>query len=65
MLLLEQEAKGEGDGTSQATIGNNELVLRGQLNNAELVDDESQTNHTWEGEHKERPVLGLGLFAAL
>lgn len=46
MILVQQKAKGEGDGTSQATVGNNELILGGQLDDAELVHDVSQTNHS-------------------
>lgn len=38
VLPLQQEAEGEGDGPSQATVGNNELVLGGQFDDAELVD---------------------------
>lgn len=47
-LLLQQEAKGESDGTSQATVGDNELVLGCQFDDAELVDHVGQTYHTWE-----------------
>lgn len=50
MPLVQQEAKGEGDGTSQATVCHNELVLGGQFDDTELVDHEGQTNHTWEGQ---------------
>lgn len=46
MPLVQQEAKGEGDGTSQATVCHNELVLGGQFDDTELVDHEGQTNHT-------------------
>ena len=48
VVFIEQEAKGEGDGTSEATIGYYELVFGGQFDDAELVDDESQTNNTWK-----------------
>lgn len=41
VILVQQEAEGEGNGTSQATIGNDKLVFRGQLDNSELIDDVS------------------------
>lgn len=59
VILVQQEAKGEGDGTSQATVSHDELVLGGQLDDAELVDHEGQTNHTWEGQCNEKLTLGL------
>lgn len=43
-LVGQQEAQGEGDGASQATVGNDELVLFGQLYNPELIDDEREAN---------------------
>lgn len=46
VLLLKQEAEGEGDGATQAAVGHDELVLGRQLDDAELVDHEGQTNHT-------------------
>lgn len=64
VILVQQEAKGKGNGTSQATVGNDELVFRGQLDNAELVDEVSQNNHTWDGQHNDKPRLGLGLCAS-
>lgn len=48
MLLLQQEAQGEGDGTSEATVRHDELVFGGQFDDTELVDDKGQTNNTWE-----------------
>lgn len=59
VILVQQEAKGKGDGTSQATVGHNELVLGGQLDDTELVDEVGQTDDTWEGQCNERPRLGL------
>lgn len=46
MILLQQEAQGEGDGTSEATVRNDELVFGGQFDDTELVDDKGQTNNT-------------------
>lgn len=46
MFALQQEAKGESDGTSQATVCYNKLIFSGQFDDAELVYDESQTNNT-------------------
>lgn len=54
--IVQQEAEGEGNGASQATIGYNELILGGQLDNAEIVDDVGQANHSYEG-HNEKFVL--------
>lgn len=42
MLLVQEVAQREGDGPPQAAIGNDELVLGGQLDNAELVDEPGQ-----------------------
>lgn len=47
MLLIQQEAQREGDGAAQAAVRNDELVLGGQLDDAELVDKEGQTDNTW------------------
>jgi len=49
-LLVEQEAQREGDGASQAAVGHDELVLGRQLDDAELVDDVGQADHTWGGQ---------------
>lgn len=46
VLLLQQEAQGEGDGTSEAAVRNDELVFGGQFDDAELVDDKGQTDDT-------------------
>lgn len=50
MVLVQQETEGEGNGTSQATVGYDELILGGQLDDAELVDYIGQTNNTWEAQ---------------
>lgn len=63
VVLIQQEAKGEGDGTSEATVRHNELVLGCQLDDAELVDHVGQTNHTWGGNVMRN--LRLGLFVRL
>lgn len=46
MVALQQEAEGEGDGASQATVRDDELIFGGQLDDAKLVYDVSQTNDT-------------------
>lgn len=59
MLLLQQEAQREGDGTTQAAVRNDELVLGGQLDDAELVDKVGQTDNTCEKKRWEKPLLDL------
>jgi hypothetical protein len=49
VLLVQEVAQREGDGPSQAPIGNDELVLGGQLDNAELVDEPGQDQDTCQG----------------
>ena len=49
VLLVQEVAQGEGDGPSQASVGNDELVLGGQLHNSELVDEPGQAQHTCQG----------------
>jgi len=48
--MIQKEATGEGNGSSQSTIGDDELILGGQFDYAELVDYVRQTNHTWKRE---------------
>lgn len=52
MLLVQEVAQREGDGPSQAPIGNYELVLGGQLDNAELVDEPGQDQDTCQGRQR-------------
>ena len=49
VLLVQEVAQGEGDGPSQAPVGNDELVLGGQLHDAELVDKPGQDQHACQG----------------
>lgn len=58
LALGQQEPQWEGYGTSQATVGHNELVLFGQLYNAEFINDGGETDHSWntqtdEGDEEE------------
>lgn len=46
VLLIQEVAQGEGNGPSKAPIRDDELVLGGQLDNAELVDEPGQDQHT-------------------
>lgn len=55
MIFIQQEAQGEGDGSSQATVGYDELVLGGEFDDAEVVDDEGQAHHAY-GEVTQRDV---------
>lgn len=59
VLLLQQEAQREGDGAAQAAVRNDELVFGGQLDNAELVDKEGQTDNTWGQKKTGRTFTGL------
>lgn len=43
----QQEPQREGDGASQATVGDDELVLLGQLHNTEFIDDERESDDAW------------------
>lgn len=52
VVLVQQVAQGEGNGPSQATVGHNELVLGGQLDDAELVDDKGKAHHAWGRERE-------------
>lgn len=47
LALRQQEPKWEGYSTTQATVGNNELVLFGQLHNPELINNKCKTNDSW------------------
>lgn len=49
VLLVQEVAQREGDGPSQAAIGDDELVLGGQLDNAELVDEPGQDQDACQG----------------
>lgn len=68
MLLVQEVAQREGDGPSQAPIGDDELVLGGQLHDAELVDEPGQAQHAQhagdeaeeEGADDEGPVPVVG-----
>ena len=53
MVTLQQEAEGESDGASQATVRNYKLIFGGQFDDAELVYDESQTDNTCDKYVKE------------
>lgn len=45
MVIGQQEAQGVGNGPSQATVRHDELVLFGQLDDAELVNDVREAHH--------------------
>lgn len=47
LIVGQQEPQWEGYGASQATVGNDELVLFGQLHNPEFIDDVCQANDSW------------------
>ena len=49
VLLVQEVAQREGDGPSQAPIGDDELVLGGQLHDTELVDEPGQAQHPCRG----------------
>lgn len=51
-MRIQQEAEGKGDGTSQATVRDDELIFGGQLDDAEVVDYKCKTNHTCKKEKK-------------
>lgn len=70
VLLVQEVAQGEGDGPSQAPISDDELVLGGQLDNAELVDEPGQAQHTCQGAGRgevrwPRKPLPLSPFSSL
>lgn len=44
LALRQQVPKREGDGAAQAAVGNNKLVLFGQLHNPELINNKCKTN---------------------
>lgn len=46
MVAVQQKAQGESDGASQATVRYYELIFGGQLDDAELIYDVSQTDNT-------------------
>lgn len=46
LAVGQQEPQREGDGASQATVGDDELVLFGQLHNPEFIDDEREADDT-------------------
>lgn len=48
LIVGQQEPQWESYGASQATVGDDELVLFGQLHNPELIDDVSNANDTWK-----------------
>ena len=45
--VRQQESQREGYGTSQATVGHDELVFLGQFHDTEFIDDECKTNDSW------------------
>lgn len=51
-IIVQQEPQWEGYGTSQATVGNNELVLFGQLHNTEFIDEGCKPDDSWNTEKK-------------
>lgn len=46
MLMFQEVAEREGNGPSQATVGNDELILWAQLHNAKFVDEPRQPQYT-------------------
>jgi len=48
MLIVQEVTEGEGDGSPQAPVGDDELVLRRQLHNSELVDEPGEDQDAWE-----------------
>lgn len=47
LAVRQQETEWEGYGTTQTTVGNNKLVLFGQLHYPELINDECKSNDPW------------------
>lgn len=47
VVVVQQVAQGEGDGSPQAPVGDDELVLRRQLHDPELVDEPGEDKDTW------------------
>ena len=65
VLLVQEVAQGEGDGPSQAPVGDDELVLGGQLHDAELVDEPGQAQHACQGgEARGQTVLDPHAFCS-
>lgn len=50
VVLVEQVDQGESDGSTQATVRYDELVLGCELYYAEFVDHEGQTDDPWDKE---------------
>lgn len=46
MVAIQQKAQGESNGASETTVGYYKLIFGGQLYDAELIYDVSQTNNT-------------------
>lgn len=47
VVVVQQVAQGEGDGSPQAPVGDDELILRRQLHDPELVDEPGEDEDTW------------------
>lgn len=56
-IIVQQEPQWEGYGTSQATVGNNELVLFGQLHNTEFIDEGCKPDDSWNTEKKKNWLI--------
>lgn len=63
VILVQEVAQGEGDGPPQASIGDDELVLGGQLHDAELVDEPGQAQHACQGRGREGSGCAQPLLA--
>jgi len=48
VFVLQQVDQGEGDRSSQSSVSDDKLVLRGQFDDTELVDHEGQADNTFE-----------------
>ncbi len=52
MFVLQQVDQGEGDRSSQSSVSDDKLVLRGQFDDTELVDHEGQADNTFGMKYK-------------
>lgn len=61
-IILQQEPQWEGYGTSQATVGNNELILFGQLHNTEFIDEGCEPDDSWNTQKKKELISSCHEF---
>lgn len=53
LVVGQQEPQREGDGTSQATVGHDELILFGQLHDTEFINNAREANDSWRMDRKQ------------